>query len=249
MSRIFPFLCFSVALHALAVVGLAKIIPAPPGLAGSLDGDPDRVFVCVVHEEEVTATAPTPSPVDAPEAVESKEVAEPVPPEPAPEILAKEEPQVPPDFTTMPIDEIPEPEPVPEKPEKEPEKEQEESTPSVPQTASDVQKRRASLGEDLRDFQSLLAAAIRQAGFFPREAVRKRRHGEVTVRFAINSDGEVTLVDVVKSSGSPVLDEAAKEIIRRAAQDFPSFPSGLAKEELQYTVPIRFKRRGRSGAS
>ncbi len=251
MNRLIPFLCFSLALHGCAFVTLANFMEITPGVIGSPDGDPERVFVCVVAEEEVTATAPVPSPVDSPAAVESKEVTEPVVPEPTPEVIAKQEPEVPAEFTTDPvIEEEPEPEPPKEEPEKEiVEKEHEESTASKPQVASDIQKNRAALGRDLRDFHSKMILAIRQAIFFPDEAIRKRQYGEVIVRFRISIKGELTRLEVIRTSGANCLDNAAIEIIRKAVNKFPTVPPGVDEAELHYTLPILFKKKGRSRAS
>ncbi|MFH1115620.1 MAG: TonB family protein [Pseudomonadota bacterium] len=250
MNRLIPFLCFSLALHGGAFATLANFMEIPSGVIGSETGDPERVSVSVVAEEEVTATAPLPCPVDSIAAVESKEAAEPVAPDPTPEVIAKQEPEVPADFTTEPVvEEEPEPEPPKETPEKEiVEKEHEESTASKSQVASDVQKSRAALGRDLRDFHSRMIAAIRQAIFFPEEAARKRQYGEVVVRFRINVKGELTRLEVIGTSGAKALDNAALEIIRKAVNKFPTVPPGLDENELHYTLPILFKKKEGSRA-
>ncbi len=251
MDRLIPCLCVSLALHAAGFAVLANVAPQPSGVAGCLDGDPDKVFVCVVAEEDVTAVAPVPSPVDAPDTVEAKKAEEPVTPEPASEVLAEQVPDPQADFTIDPPEETPEPEPEPQKEEvvKEPEKEQKDSTPSTPQVASERQKRRAALGRDLRDFHSLMMAAIRQSTFFPQDAARKRHHGEVIVKFCLTLEGKLTFVEVVKTSGSSSLDEAAKEIIRKAVQKFPPVPTGLQPDDLHYTLPILFKSKRLAGTS
>ena len=255
MARILPFFLFSLALHASGVLALVSLSPVSLGVAGSPDGDPDRVFVCVVAEEEVTAVAPVPSPVDSPAAVEAEKAEEkPVEQEPTPEILAREEPDFAADFSSTPVEEPPPPDPPEKEAEIKPKKQPVESAASTPQVASDVQKHRAALGKQLRNFQSLMMAAIRQAAFFPDEAVRKRQRGEVTVKFAITSEGILKLVEVVNTSGSSCLDEAAQEIIRRAVQNFPPVPRGIREKQLQYTIPILFKKKAlrraarRSGA-
>ena len=250
MPKLIPFLCLSLVLHSFGFVALAKLITASTGIAGLPDGDPDRVFVCVVADKDVTAVAPVPSPVDTPTAIETKKVEEPQTPEESqPEVLAVQEPEVPTEFYDTPVEETPEPNPQLVEPEKPQEQEKEESPASTPQVASDVQKRRAALGQELRDFQSLILAAVRQASFFPHEAVRKKRHGQVTVRFMINREGKLISVEVVETSGSTILDEAAKKIIQKAAAKFPLPPSGLDRDTLDYTVPILFREKRFSRSS
>ena len=250
MNRLIPFLCFSIAFHGCVFAALTNFVCVPPGVVGSPDGDPERVFICVVAEEEVTAVAPVPSPIDSRASIESKKVTEPVAPEPTPEVIAKVEPEVPADFSIDPVQEIPEPEPPKEEPEKEIiEKEHEESTSSRPQIASDIQKSRAALGRDLRDFHSKIVSAIRQAIFFPEEALRKRQYGEVIVRFHINVKGELTRLEVIQTSGAVCLDNAAIEIIRKAVNKFPAVPPGVEETDLHYTLPILFKKKRLSRAS
>lgn len=258
MKRLSPFVFASLVFHILAFLAFGTVIGRETGIAGMADGDPDRVFVLVVSEEDRIAVAPTPCPVDSPESVDSEkeeekkepeieepieeeEVEEPEPPQKPPEVLAKEEPESPPLMSQDIVQEIPAPSPEIVEPQKKPKEDQKDSTASDPLVASDRHMRRSSLGEDLRDFQSQLLAALRQSTFFPQEALKGKRHGEVTVAFTINRSGTVTSVRVVLSSGSEVLDDAAQEIVRKASKYFPAFPAWVREERLNYTVPIHFK--------
>jgi protein TonB len=65
--------------------------------------------------------------------------------------------------------------------------------------------------------------------------------GVVTVRFVINSAGEVIESAVTKSSGNGVLDREALEILRRASP-FPAFPSPKPGEQDTYIAPVNFER-------
>ncbi len=250
MGKLTPFLCLSAVLHASVLLASISLTATSPGVHGLPDGDPERVFVAVLAEEDVTAVAPVPSPVDAPASVESKKaVEEPVTPEPAPEILAREEPEVPPEFSSPPVEEKPEPEQPKEEVDVQPERALQESAPSTPQVASVQQQRRAALGQESRDFQSLLLAAIRQAAFFPHDAIRKKHRGEVVVRFSISPEGKLSLLEICRTSGSSTLDEAAKEIIQRAVKNFPNVPAGTEQRDLSYTIPIRFQEKRSKGSS
>ncbi len=56
--------------------------------------------------------------------------------------------------------------------------------------------------------------------------------------FTLNASGGVTGVRVVRSSGARLLDEAAAEMVRRAAP-FPPIPAGLGAT-ITIQAPIAF---------
>lgn len=58
---------------------------------------------------------------------------------------------------------------------------------------------------------------IEAAKHYPEQARRLGHRGTVAVRFRVAPDGAVTAAEVVGSSGSPYLDAASIETIRRAA--------------------------------
>jgi periplasmic protein TonB len=241
MKKLIPSLCASMAVHMCGFAAVAMFNPAISGSAGDPGGDPDRVFVSVISEQDLIAVAPTPSPVDFPAAVESEKAKEQCVPEASPELLAKEKPDTAAEFSHTTLQETPDPESQDKEQKETPEKKQEDSAASNPQVASNLNLHRAALGTELRDFQSLMLAAIRRATFFPQEALKDKRHGQVTVAFTINKDGKLDRVEVVETSGCPVLDHAAVEIMRKASEKFPSLPASLNRDSLNYTVPIRFK--------
>lgn len=112
---------------------------------------------------------------------------------------------------------------------------------SAPSTASPERRTVPAAGQGGEVFDSLVLAAIREAIFFPKQAVQERRHGETVVSFSINRDHSISKVSVTKSSGFAILDEAAIRIIQNASRKFPPFPEGLSAEALHFVVPILFK--------
>ncbi|MHB8843407.1 MAG: TonB family protein [Nitrospirota bacterium] len=62
-----------------------------------------------------------------------------------------------------------------------------------------------------------LQAAIERAKTYPRLAREQGVEGVVLVRFKVAPSGDVEMVDVVKSSGSDILDQASVRTVRRAA--------------------------------
>lgn len=68
---------------------------------------------------------------------------------------------------------------------------------------------------------------------------QSRATGTVLVRFAVSPQGTLLSREVVSSSGSQVLDEAALAALDRAAP-FPAFPEDLKLEKIVEVVPYRF---------
>jgi periplasmic protein TonB len=156
-------------------------------------------------------------------------------------LLAREKPETPAEFSHTTLEETPDPESQAKEQEKAKEKKQEDSAASTPQVASSLNLRRAALGSELRDFHSLMLAAIRRCTYFPQDALKDKRHGQVMVAFALDKEGKLTKVEVVETSGCQALDDAALEILRKASEKFPALPVSVNRDSLNYTVPIRFK--------
>jgi periplasmic protein TonB len=76
---------------------------------------------------------------------------------------------------------------------------------------------------------------------YPAEARRQSLRGVAHVRFTVTSGGDLAGVSLAKSAGSPILDEAALETVRRAAP-FPAIPTGAGRDRWVFTVPLEFKR-------
>lgn len=241
MGNLFPFVVSSVALHLCAFFMAAVLYPSNQRIAGLSEGDPDSVFVTVVSESDSTPTAMAPASVDSPASAEAhtkqkKEQQDPVPP-----IAAKEMETPAQAMTSQEETEAPPPEKPVETVHKDASTRELESAPSAPHAASDAYRRRSAMGSELRDFRALMLAAIRQATYYPQEALKEKQHGEVVVSFSLNKDGALEQVDIVRPSGFPYLDKAAQEIIRKAAVAFPRPPSWMSAQDLNFKVPIMFK--------
>ncbi|MFT6916043.1 MAG: protein TonB [Motiliproteus sp.] len=63
---------------------------------------------------------------------------------------------------------------------------------------------------------------------YPEQARRQDLHGNLRLLVVLRPDGSLERVDVLKSSGHPVLDNAAKRIVRLAAP-YAAFPPELRK--------------------
>ena len=64
---------------------------------------------------------------------------------------------------------------------------------------------------------------------FPEEARRKKLSGNLLLSVGINQDGTIYSIELRRSSGHKVLDDAAKRIVRLAAP-FAPFPQGLREQ-------------------
>jgi periplasmic protein TonB len=89
----------------------------------------------------------------------------------------------------------------------------------------------------LRTWRQALIAQIERHKQFPKSA--QGQSGVSSVAFTIDRDGRLTEVRLVASSGSPALDQASLDLIRRA-EPFPAPPAGLAANDLSFVAPIRY---------
>ena len=91
-------------------------------------------------------------------------------------------------------------------------------------------------------WQRQLAVKLQQAKRYP-----ARAHGEkgtARVAFAIDRLGRVVTASLVQSSGSPILDEEALALVRRA-QPMPQPPADVTDGQLSFSFPIEFVASGR----
>lgn len=64
---------------------------------------------------------------------------------------------------------------------------------------------------------------------YPDEARRRKLEGSLVLTVAINKDGSLERIDIIRSSGQPVLDDAATRIVKLSA---PFTPVPQGKEEI-----------------
>ncbi|MBB3227341.1 protein TonB [Luteibacter sp. Sphag1AF] len=75
---------------------------------------------------------------------------------------------------------------------------------------------------------------------YPDQARRQDLHGELVLTVALNRDGSIKSMDVIKSSGHKLLDDAAQRIVRLSAP-FPSLPPDKTRvDELYITRTWQF---------
>ena len=94
-----------------------------------------------------------------------------------------------------------------------------------------------SLGA-VEDFQRVLFAHIERFQRYPAVARREKLAGTVQVVFVMQRDGTVLEARVSQSSGFPILDQEALEMIWRA-RPLPPIPSEMARH-LTIVLPVEF---------
>jgi protein TonB len=91
------------------------------------------------------------------------------------------------------------------------------------------------------NYPGKIVSKLRRALRYPPAAKRQGLRGEVQVAFTVSAGGGIGGVRVVRSSGSPILDRAAVDTVRRAAP-FPAIPAGAGRSSWPFTVPLAFTR-------
>lgn len=92
---------------------------------------------------------------------------------------------------------------------------------------------------DLSSYAGRVAAHLQRYKRYPNPA--GQANGTATVSFSLGRGGSLQGVGLVRSSGSPVLDRAALDMVRRA-NPFPAMPPALRRATASFSVPIRFSR-------
>jgi protein TonB len=87
-------------------------------------------------------------------------------------------------------------------------------------------------------WEALLLAHLEKYRRYPASARARREEGVAHVHFRMNRAGAVLSAEILRSSGSAMLDRAALDTIRRA-QPLPAIPEDKA-DVLDLSVPVEF---------
>ena len=107
-------------------------------------------------------------------------------------------------------------------------------------SAGSQDKATARKTSKLRNYLGIIRLRIEREKRYPLWARSHRLEGEVSVRFILSPDGQVSAVSVSKSSGQGCLDEAAMDAVRQASPMPPS-PEGVLSEAIPMELTIVFK--------
>jgi protein TonB len=93
--------------------------------------------------------------------------------------------------------------------------------------------------EVVRKWQMTVNTRLNQYKRYPTQARTRHHEGRVVVAFTLDTDGRVVNSKIVKSSGSPLLDQETLDLLARA-QPFPVPPNGAGGQDLFLQVPIAY---------
>jgi periplasmic protein TonB len=89
-------------------------------------------------------------------------------------------------------------------------------------------------------WHNTLVAHLNRYKRYPNEARARNIEGIVKLEFTLDRSGQILSSRIMQSSGSPLLDEEAMAMIRRAAP-LPAPPQQISGAALSLAVPIKFR--------
>lgn len=109
---------------------------------------------------------------------------------------------------------------------------------SMPQQAV-TQHSQHSQGERVESLVALLHAAIQTEQRYPLAAEQMQREGKVVLAFILYTDGHISDLQILRSSGTHSLDEAALTAVRKAVP-FQRVDEYLSQSQ-RYTIDVIFQ--------
>ncbi len=91
----------------------------------------------------------------------------------------------------------------------------------------------------VQDYFTELMAWLNQHKDYPGAVKKKKQQGTVVIQFAIDRAGKVLHSKVKTSSGYPLLDQAALQMLA-AAEPLPPLPRQFKREQLTLAIPIEY---------
>lgn len=125
-------------------------------------------------------------------------------------------------------------------PEPEPQPKPKEATPPAPETTAPAAKPvlpAVVASNAPMTWQTRLMVHLEKHKRYPSQA--RGQQGTVYVRFTMDRQGRVVVSSLARSSGSPALDRAALDMLKRA-QPLPAPPPEVTGEQIEITVPVEF---------
>ena len=118
-----------------------------------------------------------------------------------------------------------------------------EAQPSPGATRSPSQS--ASLGREHERWAIKMSQRLQRFKRYPEAAERRGIKGVTIVRFTVDRSGQLVASEVLQSSGSPILDEEALALLKRASP-FPAPPDGIPDALLENNMAVEFEMKRKS---
>ena len=114
----------------------------------------------------------------------------------------------------------------------------EEPAPSLPALASPAAAPAAPLAPSA-DWLGRVSTWLQRNRRYPEPARQRGEEGAVLVRFTAERSGRVTAAEVVRSSGSALLDDATTVLLRGAT--LPAFDAAMPQQQQTLVVTLRYR--------
>ena len=88
-----------------------------------------------------------------------------------------------------------------------------------------------------RDYQSKLQRLVERYKYYPLQARRNGIQGRAAVSFTVINNGKIKNILLSRSSGNPLLDQAAIRTIKRIGRA-PPFPNTIKRTKWRFNMPI-----------
>lgn len=91
----------------------------------------------------------------------------------------------------------------------------------------------------LTQYHSQLSSWLKKHKRYPRRAKKRKQEGTVKIRFTINRSGKLIDYKIIESSGHPLLDKAAENMLKKSAP-MPQLPNTFTGQLLSLEIPVAF---------
>ncbi len=106
-------------------------------------------------------------------------------------------------------------------------------------TGSGEQRQAGGKAGSARGYFAELSAWLNRHKTYPITAKKEKQEGTVKLQFTIHRNGEISDAQLRASSGHPLLDRAALDMLT-AASPVPALPDNLGREQISIVIPIEF---------